>query len=178
MARKKSCNAALALMLLWWCLPCIVSRTGLPACWSLTAAASACPANNLFGWWTFVLRPTCTVLASSVAICWAGRSYTHVAAWCRKWLCGQQDPCLTQTFCRQHCSKRAVFLVRYGRGGCELCEGKVENPAEFAVSILRVLIFWWRHSPTTLVYLMSSCTSTYTGAYFLYQTTVHLVVGY
>lgn len=87
--------------LLWWCLPCVVSGTGLPAHRSPTAGASTCPAKHWFGWWTFVLRPTCTVLASSVAICWAGRSYTHAAAWGRKWLCGQQDPCLSHRPCAE-----------------------------------------------------------------------------
>lgn len=46
--------------------------------------------------------------------------------------------------------KALLWQKRYGRGGCEPCEGTVKNPAEFAVSILRVPTFWWRPSPTTL----------------------------
>lgn len=44
------------------------------------------------------------------------------------WAAGSMS--LTETLCRKHCSgKGAVFLVRYGRSGCEPCEGTVKNPA-------------------------------------------------
>lgn len=146
MARKKSCNAAVKVSAL-----CCVSGTGPLACRSPTADASACPANSWFGWWTFALRPTCMVLAGSVAISWAGKSYAYAAAWCRKWLCGQQDPRLSHRPCRKHCSgKRAVFLVRYGRGGCESCEGTVKNPAVCCQHTSRGPVFWERPSPTPL----------------------------
>lgn len=73
----------------------------------------------------------CCNLLGWQELCKCGCLVQEVALW------AAGSTSLTQTLRRKHCSgKRAVFLVRCGRGGCEPCEGIVKNPAVFAVSIL------------------------------------------
>lgn len=74
---------------------CRMSRTGPPAHRSTAADALTRPANYWFHQLKFLIRTTHMVQVSSVAICSSSRSYASMAACCRKWLCGQQDPRLS-----------------------------------------------------------------------------------
>lgn len=95
-----------------------MSRTGPPAHRSTAADALTHPANYCFHQSMFLLRTTCTVQVSSVAICLAGRSYASTATCCRKWLCGQQDPRLSH---RPHAENTALVEERcFWRDGEEV----------------------------------------------------------
>lgn len=151
MARKKSCNAATTSMLLWWCLPCIwVGQASLPAGAPLQVLL---PVQQITLWgdghlFSGPLVLSWPALLQSVGLAGA----THMQ---------QPDAGSGSVGSRIHVSHRpcakSTALAKelyFWWGMEEVAVNHVKYSGKFQQSLLsaylRVLIFWWRHSLTTL----------------------------